>query len=68
MFDEIQQLAVVLTGKPMCFKCLLPGGNLLVWNTDMEAAAVLGLSQSFHPTNVPAHSNIPSEVTAEQLA
>jgi hypothetical protein len=68
MFNKIQRLILVLTGKPMRFKRLSPGGNLLVWNTDMEAAAVLGLCQSFLPTNVLSYSGIPSDVTAEQLA
>lgn len=52
----------------MLFKRLAPGGNLLVMNTDMEAAEVLGICQSFLETNVPEYSKIPSGTTPEQLA
>jgi hypothetical protein len=67
MLDELQWLTEVLTGKPLWFKRLTPGGNLLAMNTDMEVAQVLGVAQSFLPTNNPAHSGIPSTVSAEEI-
>lgn len=68
MFDELQRLTEVLTGKPFRFQRLTPGGNLLAMNTDMEAVQVPGVAQSFLPTNNPAHSGIPSTISAEELA
>jgi hypothetical protein len=67
MFNELQLLTEVLTGKPLWFKQLTPGGNLLAMNTDMEAAQVLGVAQPFLPANNPAHSGIPSTISAEEI-
>ncbi|KAK1215861.1 hypothetical protein PQX77_021513 [Marasmius sp. AFHP31] len=58
LFDHLQQLVLSITGKPMRFKRLTPGGNLLCSNVDLELAQVLGLADSFLPTNVPEYSKI----------
>ncbi|KAL0058990.1 hypothetical protein AAF712_014286, partial [Marasmius tenuissimus] len=42
----------------MWFKRLTPSGNLLCSNVDLELRQVLGLPDSFLPTNVPEHSGI----------
>ena len=58
LFDELQELTLRLTGKPLLFKRLSPDGNLLCMNADMEAAQVLGAAQSFMKTNNIAYSKI----------
>jgi hypothetical protein len=58
LFDELQELTLRLTGKPLRFKRLSPDGNLLCMNADMEAAQVLGAARSFMKTNDIAYSKI----------
>lgn len=58
LFDELQKVTLALTGKPLRFKRLTPGGNLLAMGVDLEAAQVQGAGLSFLPTNVPEHSKI----------
>ncbi|KAJ7026354.1 hypothetical protein C8F04DRAFT_1190559 [Mycena alexandri] len=55
-----------VTGKPIGLKKLVPGGNLLVMNSDMDAAQILGFTRSAMKHNVPKHSNIPNDTPAEQ--
>ena len=50
LFDELQVLVKSLTGTPLRFKRLSPGGNLLCMNADMEAAQVLGAGKSIMKT------------------
>jgi hypothetical protein len=47
-----------LTGQPIRFKWLSPGGNIPAMNVDLEAAQVLGAADSFLPTNEPECSGI----------
>lgn len=58
IFDELQRLTLKLTGKPLRFKRLSKGGNLLTLGVDLEAAQVLGAGDSFLPTNEPEYSGI----------
>ena len=58
LFDELQELTLRLTGKPLRFKRFSPGGNLLCMNADMEAAQILGAGRSFMKTNDSAYSGI----------
>ena len=66
LFDELQLLVESLTGTPLRFKRLSPGGNLLCMNADMEAAQVLGAGKSIMKTYDPGFSNIHVD-TAEEL-
>jgi hypothetical protein len=58
LFDELQEMTLRLTGKPLRFKRLSRDGNLLCMNADMEAAQVLGAARSFMKTNDTAYSKI----------
>lgn len=51
LFNEFQVAVERLTGKPLCFKRLTRGGNLLTMNVNLEAAQVLGAGDSFLATN-----------------
>jgi len=68
LFDELQELTLRLTGKPLRFKRLSPGGNLLCMNADMEAAQILGAGRSFLKTNDTAYSQIDVKSPEELLA
>jgi hypothetical protein len=61
LFDEVQKAVLSLTGRPMCFKRLSPGGNLLALNVDLEEAQVLAAGHSFLPTNDLEYSRINTE-------
>ncbi len=58
LFDELQLFVEKLTGKQLRFKRLLPSSNLIAMIVDLEAAQILGASDSFLPTIDPAHSGI----------
>ena len=45
-------------GRPIHFKRLSLGGNILAMNVDLEAAQVLGAADSFLPTNEHEYSGI----------
>nr|GAT46611.1 predicted protein [Mycena chlorophos] len=68
VFDELNALKVELTGKPVSFKALVPGGNLLAFNSDMDSAQVVAAARSFLKTSVEAYSGIPVDGVAEDLA
>jgi hypothetical protein len=54
----MQKTILAITGKPLRFKRLSRGGNLLSLNVDLEVAQVLGAGDSFLPTNEPEYSGI----------
>ncbi|KII84400.1 hypothetical protein PLICRDRAFT_32429 [Plicaturopsis crispa FD-325 SS-3] len=58
LFDELQAVVLEVTGKPLRFKCLSEGGNLLTLGVDLELAQILGAGDSFLPTNEPVYSGI----------
>ncbi|TFK36609.1 hypothetical protein BDQ12DRAFT_725070 [Crucibulum laeve] len=58
IFDILQQQTHTITGKPLRFKRLSKGGNLLTMGVDLEAAQVLGAGDSFLTTNEPDYSLI----------
>ncbi|KAJ7174783.1 hypothetical protein C8R46DRAFT_1252853 [Mycena filopes] len=68
LYDEFQAVKLKLTGKPLAFKRLVEGGNLLALNSDMEAAQVLGGTRSIMKTNNPAYSGISNDTPAEKVA
>ncbi|KAK7434029.1 hypothetical protein VKT23_020428 [Stygiomarasmius scandens] len=61
LFDQMQMLVLKITGKPMRFKRLTQGGNLLSMNIDLELAQALGFGDSFLPTNDPDYSKIKTD-------
>ncbi|KAL0947450.1 hypothetical protein HGRIS_013557 [Hohenbuehelia grisea] len=65
IFDELQRWVRRLTGKPLRFKRLSKGGNLIYLDVDLEAAQVLGAGDSFLPTNEPEYSGIHSTTSEE---
>ncbi|KAF7314802.1 hypothetical protein MKEN_00954600 [Mycena kentingensis (nom. inval.)] len=68
MFDQIREVKVAVTGKPIAFERLVPGGNLIAFNSDMDSAQVLGFSRSLIKTNVPEHSGIPANIKPQEFA
>jgi hypothetical protein len=66
MFDGFQDVIDSVTGKPPRFRRLTRGGNLILMNTDLEIAQVLGAGDSFLRTNDPEYSNIHT-TEAEEL-
>ena len=68
LFDELQELTLRLTGRPLRFKRFSPGGNLLCMNADMEAAQILGAGRSFMKTNDTAYSGVDVKSPEELLA
>ncbi|KAJ7870040.1 hypothetical protein B0H14DRAFT_3132169 [Mycena olivaceomarginata] len=49
LFDEFQSIKLELTGKPVAFKRLVPGGNLIAMNSDMEGAQTTASSAPMTP-------------------
>ncbi|KAJ6613945.1 hypothetical protein B0H10DRAFT_2046774 [Mycena sp. CBHHK59/15] len=68
IFDEIQRIKLLVTGKPIALKWFIPGGNLLVMNADMDAVQVLGICRSVMKHNVPEYSGIPNNTPPEKAA
>ncbi|KAJ7455398.1 hypothetical protein FB451DRAFT_1515958, partial [Mycena latifolia] len=68
VFDELQRVKLMVTGKPIPLKKFVPGGNLLVMNSDMDGAQVLGICRSVMKHNVPEYSGIPNDTRPEQVA
>ncbi|KAJ6604903.1 hypothetical protein B0H10DRAFT_2077675, partial [Mycena sp. CBHHK59/15] len=68
LFDELQRVKLMVTGKPIPLKRFVRGGNLLVTNVDMDAAQVIGLCRSVMKYNDPEYSGIPNDTPAEEVA
>ncbi|KAF8986525.1 hypothetical protein BDQ17DRAFT_1548458 [Cyathus striatus] len=67
LFDEFQDIVLQLTSKPLHFKRLVRGGNLLCMNADLEAAQALGFGDSIISTNDPEYSGIPANTDSETI-
>jgi len=65
MFDFTQELVQTLTERPLSFRRLRSGGNLLAMNVDMEIAQVQGFGASILQTNDAEYSKINTEDPAE---
>ena len=65
LFDELQRLTELHTGKPIRFKRFSPDGNILVMNADMEAAQILAAGITFLRTNNPDYSKISTTIPEE---
>ncbi|KAJ7912742.1 hypothetical protein B0H13DRAFT_2659938 [Mycena leptocephala] len=68
VFDELQRVKLMVTGRPMPLKKFVPGGNLHVMNSDMDAAQILGICRSVMKHNIPEHSGIPNNTPPEKVA
>lgn len=68
LFDELQRIKKLITGKILGLKRFVRGGNLLVMNADMEAAQVLGAARSIMKHNDPEYSGIPNDTPASEAA
>jgi hypothetical protein len=58
LYNEVQKTILSITSKPLRFKRLSHGGNILAMGVDLEAAQVLGAGDLYLPTNEPEYSNI----------
>ncbi|KAK6996359.1 hypothetical protein R3P38DRAFT_2800060 [Favolaschia claudopus] len=68
LFDELQRMKLMFTGRPIPFKKFVRGGNLLVTNLDMDTAQVLGLCRSVLKFSDPKYSGIPKDTNPEDIA
>jgi hypothetical protein len=66
IFDELQRVTLVLTGRPLRLKRLSKNGTLISVGVNMELAQALSTGDSFLPTNEPEFSNIHVQ-TAEEI-
>ncbi|KAF8909313.1 hypothetical protein CPB84DRAFT_1703009 [Gymnopilus junonius] len=66
IFDELQRVTFLLTGKHLRLKRLSKDGTLISIGVDLELAQALGAGDSFLPTNEPEFSGIHA-MTAEEL-
>ncbi|KAJ6614399.1 hypothetical protein B0H10DRAFT_1950764 [Mycena sp. CBHHK59/15] len=68
VFDELQRVKLLITGKPMPLKRFVSGGNLLFMNADMDTAQIIGICRSIMKHNVPEYSGIPNDTPPEKVA
>ncbi|KAJ7932180.1 hypothetical protein B0H13DRAFT_810730 [Mycena leptocephala] len=68
LFDELQRVKLMVTGRPMPLKRFVKGGNIHVMNSDMDGAQVLGICRSVMKHNDPEYSGIPNDTPPEQVA
>ncbi|KAJ7724761.1 hypothetical protein B0H16DRAFT_1698535 [Mycena metata] len=68
LFDEFRAVKLELTAKPIAFKRLVKGGNIIAMNSDMEAAQVLGGARSLFKLNDPQHSGLSDQTPPEEFA
>ncbi|KAJ7752975.1 hypothetical protein B0H16DRAFT_1836147 [Mycena metata] len=68
LFDEFRAVKLELTAKPIAFKRLIKGGNIIAMNSDMEAAQVLGGARSLFKSNDTQHSGLSDNTPAEEFA
>ncbi|KAJ6613380.1 hypothetical protein B0H10DRAFT_1951537 [Mycena sp. CBHHK59/15] len=68
VFDELQRVKLLVTGRPIPLKRFVPGGNLQVMNADMDGAQIIGICRSVMKHNVPEYRKIPNDTPPEQVA
>ncbi|KAJ6587751.1 hypothetical protein B0H10DRAFT_1954453 [Mycena sp. CBHHK59/15] len=68
VFDELQRVKLLVTGRPIPLKRFVPGGNLQVMNADMDGAQIIGICRSVMKHNVPEYSKIPNDTPPEKVA
>ncbi|KAJ6576249.1 hypothetical protein B0H10DRAFT_2236540 [Mycena sp. CBHHK59/15] len=62
------RVKLMVTGKPLPFKILVRGGNILVVNFDIDAPQTFGLCRSALKFSDPEYSGIPKDTPPEKLA
>ncbi|KAJ7803716.1 hypothetical protein B0H14DRAFT_3776863 [Mycena olivaceomarginata] len=67
-YNEFQAVKLQVTGKPVAFKRLVEGGNIIAMGSDMEGAQVLGAANSFLKTSDPEYSGISHDTPGEKVA
>ncbi|KAJ7741807.1 hypothetical protein DFH07DRAFT_684473, partial [Mycena maculata] len=68
LFDELQRVKIMITGKPLGIQKFVPGGNLLAVNFDMEPAQVIGFCRSVLKHSNPEYSGIPKDTPPDKIA
>ncbi|KAJ6573684.1 hypothetical protein B0H10DRAFT_1963936 [Mycena sp. CBHHK59/15] len=68
VFDELQRVKLLVTGRPIPLKRFVPGGNLQVMNADMDGAQIIRICRSVMKHNVPEYSKIPNDTPPEKVA
>ncbi|KAJ6525324.1 hypothetical protein B0H19DRAFT_1243793 [Mycena capillaripes] len=68
LFNQLQRIKLEVTGKPMPLKRFVKGGNLLVMNSDMDGAQIIGITRSVMKYNDPEYSGIANDTLPEQGA
>ncbi|KAJ7789673.1 hypothetical protein B0H14DRAFT_3573024 [Mycena olivaceomarginata] len=66
LFDELQRIKLEMTQKPMSLKRFVKGGNLLVMNSDMDGAQIMGICRSVMKHNDPDYSGIANDTPLEE--
>ncbi|KAF7367934.1 hypothetical protein MSAN_00858400 [Mycena sanguinolenta] len=68
LFNELQRVKLMVTGKPIPLKAFVQGGNLEIMNSDMDGAQILGICRSVMKHNDPEYSGIPNDTPPEQVS
>ncbi|KAJ6615764.1 hypothetical protein B0H10DRAFT_1949647 [Mycena sp. CBHHK59/15] len=68
LFEELQRVKLMVTGRPIPLKKFVRGGNLSVVNVDMDGAQVLGFCRAVMKYNDPEYSGIPNDMPPEEIA
>ncbi|KAJ7760650.1 hypothetical protein DFH07DRAFT_957485 [Mycena maculata] len=68
LFNELQRVKIMVTGKPLGSQKFVPGGNLLVVNFDIEPAQVIGFCRSVLKHSNLEYSSIPKDIPPEKIA
>ncbi|KAJ6573305.1 hypothetical protein B0H10DRAFT_1964125 [Mycena sp. CBHHK59/15] len=68
LYDELQRVKLMVTGKPLGLKKFVEGGNLLVMNVDMDVKQIIGACRSILKYNNPAYSGIPMNTRPQDIA
>ncbi|KAJ6563519.1 hypothetical protein B0H10DRAFT_2239403 [Mycena sp. CBHHK59/15] len=68
LFDELQRVKLMVTGRPIPLKKFVRGGNLIVANVDMDGAQVLGFCRAVMKYNDPEYSGFSNDTPPEEIA
>ncbi|KAJ6602957.1 hypothetical protein B0H10DRAFT_2230061 [Mycena sp. CBHHK59/15] len=68
LFDELQRVKLMVTGRPIPLKKFVRGSNLIVANVDMDGAQVLGFCRAVMKYNDPEYSGFSNDTPPEEIA
>ncbi|KAJ6586660.1 hypothetical protein B0H10DRAFT_2197965 [Mycena sp. CBHHK59/15] len=68
LFDELQRVKLMVTGRPIPLKKFVRGGNLIVANVDMDGAQVLRFCRAVMKYNDPEYSGFSNDTPPEEIA